>query len=259
MVYLIAGVLLGAAVMTLTLPWSRRDPEDFSVVELGYASRGSRGAAAAALRVLVEVGALHRSHRKGLRRKGNGLPQGTDPFVRAVFGGMVTPRSLDALLDLPSIAVRLPPVAARVRGAGLRVGPVRRALGSFAALAAPVVAGVGLTRGVGNTAVGVVVLVVTVAAACWLLALRGVTIAGARTVVAAPDLRAGDHEGSGGRLSHALSVGGTWLLPEFGSPDAGFGVVQSDFGGGHGSHFGGDHGGGHHGGHDGGGGDGGGY
>ena len=259
MVYLIAGVLLGAAVAILTLPWSRRDPADFSNVELGYAWRGPRGAVTGALGVLMDVGAAKRSRRRGVVRTGERLPRGLDPLARAVYSGLGSFQGLGPMLNNKSVRDRLPAVARVVVRAGLRVGPVRRALGSLAALAAPVVALVALTRGVGDPGTAIPVSVVTVLVGCWLLGLRGVTVRGARTVATAPRPAAV----AGGRsrrrrvalAGSALPAG--WMLAgfafDYGSPN-GFGV---DLDGGHGGGY--DGGGFDGGGSDGGGGDSGGY
>jgi hypothetical protein len=69
MTYAIVGALLVAATAVLTLPWSRRDPADFTPVELGYAWRGSRGAVQAALGVLHDHG-LVRARRGKVARRG---------------------------------------------------------------------------------------------------------------------------------------------------------------------------------------------
>jgi uncharacterized protein (TIGR04222 family) len=242
MVYLIAGVLLGAAILILTLPWSRHDPADLSLVELGYVWRGPRGAVAGALRVLHDQGVVKRIH-GGMERKTRQLTRGADPFVRAVFAGLDVPRGPAALLDLPGVEEKLPPVAERVMAARLRVGPARRAVGSVAAVAPPVMGMVALGHGVGPIAVGIVTVVVSVVVAAWLGSLRGITTAGLRTLATAPSLRR--RRRGAAKLSHVTSISGLWLATS-GATDGGFGVVTGDSGS-------------HHGGHDGGGGDGGGY
>jgi hypothetical protein len=251
MTYLIAGVLLGAAVAILTLPWSRRDPDDFSKVELGYAWRGPRGAVAGAIRVLMDVGAARRSHRRGLVRTGV-LPRRIDPLVRSVYSGLGTFQGLGPLRARKSVRDRMPAVARPVIGARLRVGPVRRVPGTLVAVAAPVVALDALLREV--TATSIVVSVVTVLGAGWLLALRGVTIRGVRTLAAVPRPATGAKRGGFASLGGGTPVG--WMLADFGYPTSSFAIDTSDFGGGHHSHH--SHHGGDFGGHDGGGNDGGG-
>jgi len=178
MVYVIAVALLVAAVAILTLPWSRRDPKDFTLIELGYAARGPRGALIGAMRTLVDLGVALRSRAHGLTRTSTPLARGAgDPLSRAVYQGIGNAHGLVGFMDLPSVEEALEPVAARVTGAGLRLGPGWRTLGSFAALAAPVVAATALARGAGHVALGIPVGVVALVVAGWLLSLRGVTVA----------------------------------------------------------------------------------
>jgi hypothetical protein len=245
MTYLIAGVLLGAAVAILTLPWSRRDPDDFSKVELGYAWRGPRGAVAGAIRVLMDEGAARRSRRRGIVRTGERLPRGLDPLARSVYSGLGTFQGLGPLREQTSVRDRMPAVARPVVSARLRVGPVRRVLGTLVALGAPVVALVTLAREVTTT--GIVVSVVTVLGAGWLIALRGVTIRGARTLsaVSRPAVRGGSRRGV---LAGSTPAG--WMLADFGYPTSSFAIDMNDLGGGR--HGGGYDGGGHHGGDSGG-------
>ena len=230
MVYMIVGVLLGVAVITLTLPWSRRDTADFSLLELGYVWRGPRGAVAGALRMLHDQHAVKPVY-GGMERKTNRLPRGTDPFVRAVFAGLDVPRGPAALLELPSVEEKLPPVAEQVMSARLRVGPARRAVGSFVAFVAPVMALIALGHGVGSVAVGIVAVVVSTAVAGWLGALHGITIAGVRALNVAPGFRRGGSRSSG--LSQVVSISGLWLASS-GATDGGFGAAVSDSGGHHG-------------------------
>jgi len=183
--YLIAVLLLVGAVAVLTSPWSRRDPADFTTVELAYAWRGPRGAIGGAMRVLMDEGLARRVRGRGLKLTGQPPPQDLDPIVRAVYGGLGLARGPVALLDLDELGDTLPPVAARVIGARLRVGAIRRVVGSAAALAAPVVAVVALAQGVGYALVGIAVTVVTVLGSWWVMTLRGTTIRGGRTLAAA--------------------------------------------------------------------------
>jgi uncharacterized protein (TIGR04222 family) len=227
---LIAGVLLGAAILTLTLPWSRHDPADFSLVELGYVWRGPRGAVAGALRVLHDQGVVKHIY-GGVERKAARVPRGTDPFVRAVFAGLDVPRGPATLLELPSVEEKLPPVAERVMAARLRVGPARRAVGSAAAVAAPVMAMVALAHGVGPIAAGGVTVVVSVVVAAWLGSLHGITIAGLRTLAMAPGVRRRRRRFA--TLAHTTSPAGLWLAGS-GATDGGFGVAAGDSGGHHG-------------------------
>lgn len=185
MMYLIAGGLLGAAVAILTLPWSRRDPAEFSRVELGYAWRGPRGAVIAALHELIDAGVARRSRRRGIARGGEPLPRGLGALTRAVYGGIGESRRPSALLALRNVQAAVKPVASHVMGARLRVGAVRRALGTVAAVAAPVIAFVTVARGAGDVVTGLIVGVVALAVAWWLVRLRGITLAGARTMAAA--------------------------------------------------------------------------
>jgi uncharacterized protein (TIGR04222 family) len=240
MVYVIAGVLLGAAVLTLTLPWSRRDAAGLSLVELGYVWRGPRGAVAGALRVLHDQHAVKQTY-GGMERKTRQLPRGSDPFVRAVFAGLDVPRGPAALLEMPGVEEKLPPIAERVLAARLRVGPVRRGLGSLAAATAPVMAMVALAHGVGSIAVGIVTFAVSLVVAAWLGSLHGITMAGLRTLAAAPRVRRGARRR--GRLADATSsLGGSYLWANFGGMEGGFGIGVSDAGG-HGGDSGGHHGG----------------
>jgi hypothetical protein len=242
MTYLIAGVLLGAAVAILTLPWTRRDPDDFSKVELGYAWRGPRGAVAGAIRVLMDEGAARRSRRRGIVRTGERLPRGLDPLARSVYSGLGNFEGLSQLRNLMSVRDRMPAVARPVIDARLRDGRVRRTGGTLVALAAPVVALVTLAREVTTT--GIVVSVVTVLGAGWLIALRGVTIRGARTLSAVPRPAVREGARRGGVLAGGTPAG--WMLADFGYPTSSFAIDMSDLGGGH--HSGGYDGGGHHGG-----------
>jgi uncharacterized protein (TIGR04222 family) len=248
MLYLIAGGLLGAAVAILTLPWSGRDPADFSTVELGYAWRGPRGAVIGALGTLVTGGYARRSRKRGIVRTSKPLPSGLEPLVRAVYGGLTMPRSVSALLSLKSVGAALPPIASRVLGARLRVGAARRLLGSLVALASPVFAVVGLARGDGPLGVGITVTIVSVLVMAWLLSLRGLTIAGGRT---SADARRGAALGVDDARSGELVLGsvlGTTLIANWGTPDGGYFADHGGFAGGF-------DGGGSDGGSDGGGGD----
>lgn len=237
MPYLIAGVLLGAAVAILTVPWSRRDPAEFTPVDLGYAWRGPRRAVIGALGSLLVGGYARRSRKKGIVRSDLPLPNGLEPLVRAVYG------SLTVLLALASVRAALPPIASRVLAAGLRAGVMRRWLGSLVALAAPVVAFVGVARGDGPIGVGIAVAVLSVLVMAWLLSLRGITIAGSRTSADARRGAALGVEGAGPREIVAGSSIGSTLLIYLGAPDGGYFADHTFHGG---------FDGGHHGGHDGG-------
>lgn len=183
--YVIAVLLLVGAVAVLTLPWSRRDPADFTTVELAYAWRGPRGAIGGAVRVLLDEGFARRVRGRGLKLTDKPPPPQLDPIVRAVYGGLDLPRGAAALLDLDELGDTLPPVAARVIGVRLRVGAIRRVVGSAAALAAPVVSILALAHDDGPALVGFAVIFVTVLGAWWVMTLRGTTIRGSRTLAAA--------------------------------------------------------------------------
>jgi uncharacterized membrane protein YgcG len=255
MMYLIAGALLGAAVLILTLPWSRRDPADFSTVELGYAWRGRRGAVGGAMRDLINARVIGRSRLHGMVLTDKKLPHGVEPFVRAVYAGIGRSRGLSGFLSRTDVSKEMPRVAERVLGAGLRVGRVRRALGSLLALAAPVIALVELGKETGDATTGIVVGIVTVLGAVWLVALRGLTIRGTRTLAAVPRRRFAarraatepdpTRQGALKQLGGGLPAG--WLFAGFGMVTSSFavdsGYFGSDFGGGDGG-GGGDFGGG---------------
>jgi len=263
MVYLIAGALLGAAVFILTLPWSRRDPAVFSTVELGYAWRGPRGAVGGAMRDLINERVVGRSRLHGIVLTDKKLPHGVDPFVRAVYAGIGRSRGLSGFLARKDVGKEMSRVGERVRGTQLRVGPVRRVLGSLLALAAPVVAMVELGNEVGDATTGIVVSIVTVLGAVWLVALRGITIRGARTLAAVPRRRFAARrkatEPDATRQGALASLGGGlpagWLFAGFGMATSSFAVDTGYFGGDFGG--GGGDGGGDFGGDGGGGGDGG--
>lgn len=248
MTTLIAGVLLGAAVAILTLPWSRRDPDDFSHSELGYAWRGPRGAVAGALRTLVEVGAAKRSRKRGMARTGARLSPHIDPLARAVYGGLGSSGGVRTLRDLKNVRAKLPAVRAAVVGARLRTGITRRLAGTLAALASVVVALVGVVDGAD---LAIPALVVTALVGGWLLTLRGATVRGARTLasVPRPPTSRDTTEPASTSFGGGLFIGISGYAGE--TPGGGFGLT--DFGGGH---HGGFDGGGFHGGGDSGGGDG---
>lgn len=258
MVYLIAGALLGAAVAILTLPWSRRDPADFSTVELGYAWRGQRGAVGGAMRDLINERVIGRSRLHGMVLTDKKLPHGVDPFVRAVYAGIGRSRGLSGFLSRTDVSKAMPRLAERVRGAGLRVGRIRRVLGSLLALAAPVLSMIELGKETGAATTGIVVSIVTVVGAVWLVALRGLTIRGARTLNAVPRRRFAarraatepdpTRQGALKQLCGGLPAG--WLFAGFGMVTSSFAVDTGYFGG----DFGGGGGGGDFGGGDGGGG-----
>jgi hypothetical protein len=258
MMYLIAGVLLGAAVLILTLPWSRRDPADFSTAELGYAWRGPRGAVGGAMRDLINERVVGRSRLHGMVLTDTKLPHGVDPFVRAVYAGIGRSRGLSGFLSRTDVSKEMPRIAERVLGAGLRVGRVRRVLGFLLALAAPVIALVAVGDEVGDATTGIVVGIVTVVGAVWLIALRGITIRGARTLAVVPRRRFAARKGATQpdptRQGALASLGGGlpagWLFAGFGMATSSFAVDTGYFGG----DFGGGGGGGDFGGGDGGGG-----
>lgn len=208
MMYLIAGGLLGAAVAILTLPWSRRDPDDFSTVDFGYAWRGPRGAVIAAPRVLFDAGLAARSRRRGIARNDRPLPRGLDPLTRAVYGGIGESRRPAMLLRLRSVQKAMSPVAHRVIGARLRVGVTRRVLGTAAAAAALVIVLVTTVTGANDLTTGVIVGVVALAVTWWLVRLRGITLAGARTMAAS---LADDDVPSRGRARLSAAMAGVMV------------------------------------------------
>lgn len=237
MMYLIAGVLLGAAIVILTLPWSRHDPADFSTAELGYAWRGPRGAVGGALRVLINARVVGRSRIHGMVQTDAKLPRGVDPFVRAVYAGVGRARGLSGFLARTDVHRELPAVAERAMVARLRVGRARRVIGTLVALAAPVIAVVAMGNETTTATTGIVVSIVTGLIAARLVALRGVTIRGARTLAAVPRRGYGARQGAtgqgGGLNGSELPVG--WLtagaLFGFGAPTSSFAVDTGSFGG----------------------------
>ncbi len=214
MAYMIAVLLLAGAVAVLTSPWSRRDPADFTTVELAYAWRGPRGAIGGAMRVLMDEGLARRVRGRGLKLTDKPPPPDLDPIVRAVYGGLDLPRGPAALLDLEELGDTLPPVAARVIGARLRVGATRRVVGSAAALAAPVVSMVALVSGVGYVLVGTAVSLVTLLGAWWVMTLRGTTIRGGRTLAAARPRHRRPRHGVLSGLVGTLPTG--WIMADLG-------------------------------------------
>jgi hypothetical protein len=233
MAYVIAVLLLAGAVAVLTLPWSRRDPADFSTVELAYAWRGPRGAIGGAMRVLLDEGLARRVRGRGLKLTDKRPPRDLDPIVRAVYGGLDLPGGPAALLDLDTLADTLPPVAARVIGSRLRVGATRRLAGSAAAMAAPLVSIVALAHGVGSTLVGIVVSLVTAVGAWWVMTLRGTTIRGGKTLAAAArPRRRRPRRGALSGLVGTLPTG--WVMADFGEATSSFAVDAADVSGGDG-------------------------
>jgi uncharacterized protein (TIGR04222 family) len=214
MAYVIAVLLLVGAVAVLTSPWSPRDPADFTTVELAYAWRGPRGAIGGAMRVLMDEGLARRARGRGLKLTDKPPPEDLDPIVRAVYGGLGLPHGPAALLDLDELGDTLPPVAARVIGARLRVGAIRRVVGSAAALAAPVVSIVALAVGVGHALVGIVVSLVTLLGAGWLMILRGTTVRGGRTLAAARPRQGRPRRGALSGLVGTLPTG--WIMADLG-------------------------------------------
>jgi hypothetical protein len=207
----IAVALLLGATALLSLPWRRRDPDDFSMVELGYAQRGRRGAVLGALQTLIDVDAVRRSQVRGISRTEKRLPEGIDPFARVVYGGIGVRHEVRAFLTMKDVAKRMPALAKRVVGAGLRVGPMRRVAGTLAALAAPVVAIVELANA-GGTAANIVVTVGTVAGAGVLLLLRGSTIGCVRTLAGLPPLeKVRLNRGRGLSASRDGTLGSSWV------------------------------------------------
>jgi hypothetical protein len=225
MAYVIAVLVLVGAVAVLTSPWSRRDPAGFTTVELAYAWRGPRGAIGGAMRVLMDEGLARRVRGRGLKLTDKPPPEDLDPIVRAVYGGIDLPGGPAALLDLDELGDTLPPVAARVIGARLRVGATRRVVGSAAAVAAPVVSIVALASGAGYALVGIAVSVVTLLGAWWVLTLRGTTIRGGRTLAAAARPRRGRPRRGAG-LVGALPTG--WVLAGFGETTGGVSADDTD-------------------------------
>lgn len=213
MAYVVAVLLLVGAVAVLTSPWSRRDPAGFSTVELAYAWRGPRGAIGGAMRVLMDEGLVRRVRGRGLKLTDKPPPDDFDPIVRAVYGGLELPGGAVALLDLEELGDTLPPVAARVIGARLRVGATRRLVWSAAALAAPVVSIVALVSGIGYALVGIAVSLVTLLGAWWVMTLRGTTIRGGRTLAAAQPRRGRPRRGALSGLVGILPIG--WIAADF--------------------------------------------
>jgi len=229
MAYVIAVLLLAGAVGVLTSPWSRRDPADFTAVELAYAWRGPRGALGGAMRVLMDEGLARRVRGRGLKLTDKPPPQDLDPIVRAVYDGLDMPHGPAALLDLDVLGDTLPPVAARVIGARLRVGATRRVVGSAAALSAPVVSIVALVNGVGYALVGIAVSLVTLVGAWWVMTLRGTTIRGGRTLAAAARPRRGrPRRGALSGLVGTLPTG--WITADFGESPGNLAVDTVDVG-----------------------------
>lgn len=190
MAYVLVGVLLVASVAVLTLPWPRRDPADFTPLELGYAWRGSSGAVRAALGVLHDLGLVRARRGRVERRDKKKLPRGTDPFVRAVFDALgPTADSVSSLLENPSVQEHLTPVADRAIGTRLRVGAPRRAAGLVLVFASPVIVLVALAHGEGPVVAGVLTGLAAVVVGGRLLGLHGMTIAGARTLAMVPGRR----------------------------------------------------------------------
>ncbi|HYQ63954.1 hypothetical protein [Actinophytocola sp.] len=227
MAYVIAVLLLVGAVAVLTSPWSRRDPADFTTIELAYAWRGPRGALGGAMRVLLDEGLARRVRGRGLKLTDKPPPADLDPIVRAVYGGLGLPRAAAALLDLEELGDTLPPVAARVIGARLRVGATRRVVGSAAALAAPVVAIMALASGAGYALVGIAVSFVTLLGAWWVMTLRGTTIRGGRTLAAASRPRRNrPRRGALSGLVGTLPTG--WITADFGETASGLAVDTAD-------------------------------
>jgi uncharacterized protein (TIGR04222 family) len=227
MAYVIAVLLLVGAVAVLTSPWSRRDPADFTAVELAYAWRGPRGALGGAMRVLMDEGLARRVRGRGLKLTDKPPPQDLDPIVRAVYDGLDMPHGSAALLDLEVLGDTLPPVAARVIGARLRVGATRRVVGSAAALAAPVVSIVALANGVGYALVGIAVSLVTLLGAWWVMTLRGTTIRGGRTLAAAARPRRGrPRRGALSGLVGTLPTG--WITADFGETTSSLAADTAD-------------------------------
>lgn len=187
-------------------------------------------------------------------RTGQRLPRDLEPLSRSVYSALGTHSRPAGLRKSKHVDEKLPAVRRRVVGAGLRAGRVRRTLGSITAVAAPVVALDGVLRGV-DVAMGIAVSVVAVLGAAWLLALRGITVRGARTLAATPRRRAGVRvlRGASAEPAGVSSSGwflGSWLA-DFGYPKSSF-AVDAGSGGHSGGHDGGDFGGGHDGGGDGG-------
>jgi hypothetical protein len=214
MAYVIAVLLLAGGVAILTSPWSRRDPVDFTTVELAYAWRGPRGAIGGAMRVLMDEGLARRVRGRGLKLTDMPPPEDLDPIMRAVYDGLDHANGPAASLDLDELGDALPPVAARVIGARLRVGATRRVVGSAAALAAPVVSIVALARGVGDALVGVLVSLLALLGTWWVLTLRGTTIRGGRTLAAARPRRR--RRGALSGLVGTLPT--SWITADFREP-----------------------------------------
>jgi uncharacterized protein (TIGR04222 family) len=221
MAYVLAGALMVAAVAVLTLPWSPRDPKDFTRPELGYASRGPRGAVRAAIGVLHnrELVQVRRGKVKPRNKK---VPPGTDLFVRAVFEALgPTADDVSTLIEAPVVQEHLPSVTDRAIGARLWVGAPRRAAGVTLLFASPVIVMVALAHGTGPVVAGVLTGLAVVVVASWLIGLRGMTIAGARTLAMAPARRS--PRASGMRGGWGVGVGGLYGGYAAETPGGGFG------------------------------------
>ncbi len=239
---LIIAVGLGVvAAALLTWPW-RSDAEQVEPVEVGYAWRGRRGAVLAALGVLIAGKLAMAGRDREASRLDRPLPDAVDPLVRAVYDSLGIPRGVKALLARKAVRAELPAVARRAVRAGLRVGVLRRAVGSLAAVAAPVVAAVA-----GNVVVAVVTGVVALA----LLAQRGRTLAGraamgavrrarptARATVAETSMRGSAAAAVAffavGAFTTMSFMGGGWGGSDGGGGDHGGDFGGGDFGGGDG-------------------------
>lgn len=182
----VAGGLFVLAALLLTVPWRRRDPAGFSPVEVGYAVHGPNGGLLAAVRLLKKKGLVEvRPRRDQIRRKGKRLPKDVDPLGRAVLEALRHhPHSPAGLLDDAGVGEELRAVGGRVQRAGLRLGPARRVCGSVLALAAPVVAVIGVVYDV-DPVVGIAVAVVSTVGEVATLRQNGMTLAGRRTLAAA--------------------------------------------------------------------------
>lgn len=169
------------SVPLLTLPLTRGGDRPTATV-LGYAWRGRKGAVLAAVRILIAEGIARARPRHGdVRREKRRLPVGGDPLVRAVYAALLSPRSVDDLAELSSVAEEVDKVASRATG--LRVGRLRRAGGVALAVLAPAACLVGLITGEGLPAIAATAG--TAIAAILLVRLNGTTIAGIRALRAA--------------------------------------------------------------------------
>jgi len=191
---LVAVCLLAVAAVVLSLPWGRRDPEEFSAADVGYVRGGPVGAVLAALSVLYVEGLVRvRDGRRGFLRTLLPLPEEAEPLVRAVHSALESPARLRRILGQWGVRRAVEASATRVYAARLRTGEWQRLAGTIASFAAVVVAVAALFAD-GIDILGIAVAVVILVGAILLWRGRFVTVAGRRLVAgvrrAAPELAA---------------------------------------------------------------------